>query len=125
MGVTLDTGALIAIERGDVRMRERLRAMHARGELATIPAAVICEAWRDSSRQVELARLIERSDVENVGAALAKRGGELLSRTGTADAVDAIVACSAARRGDVVLTSDPDDLQRLADDLGTIRVQAI
>lgn len=56
---------------------------------------------------------------------LARHAAELLGRTGTDDPVDAIVAQSAARRGDVVLTSDPVDLQRLADDLGSIRVRAI
>jgi ABC-type Fe3+ transport system substrate-binding protein len=35
------------------------------------------------------------------------------------------VAQSAASRGDVVLTSDPTDMQRLADDLGSFRVRAI
>jgi predicted nucleic acid-binding protein len=48
-----------------------------------------------------------------------------MGRTGTDDPVDAIVAQSAARRGDIILTSDPDDLQRLADDLGTIRVRGV
>ena len=56
---------------------------------------------------------------------LARRAGELLGRTGTDDPVDAIVAQSAARRGDVVLTSDPTDMQRLADDLGSFRVRTI
>lgn len=33
-----------------------------------------------------------------------------------------MVAVSAAQRGDTVITSVPSDLQRLADDLGSIRV---
>jgi len=56
---------------------------------------------------------------------LARHAGELLGRTGTDDPVDAIVAQSAARRGNMVLTSDPEDMQRLADDLESILVRAI
>lgn len=125
MGVTLDSGALIAFERGDPRARQALNAYEERGEPPTVPAVAVAEAWRDGRRQVTLGRLLERSEVEPVDGELARRSGELMRRTRTRDPVDAIVACSAARRGDVVLTSDPDDLQRLADDLGTIRIVAV
>lgn len=53
------------------------------------------------------------------------RAGLTLARTGTADVIDASAAVSAARRADVILTSDPHDLQRLADDLRTVRVAGV
>jgi uncharacterized protein YaiI (UPF0178 family) len=46
---------------------------------------------------------------------LARRAGELCGRSGTADIVDAVVVESAASRGDLVLTSDINDLEHLAD----------
>jgi predicted nucleic acid-binding protein len=43
--------------------------------------------------------------------------GLLLARTGTADIVDAHVAICAQRAGQAVVTSDPDDLRRIAPEL--------
>lgn len=40
-------------------------------------------------------------------------------------AVVALVVVSAAARGDVIVTSDPGDLRRLADDLGGLRILAV
>gem|GEM_PF-5497723 len=39
--------------------------------------------------------------------------------------MDATVAVSAAQRGDIVVTSDPDDMQLFADDLPAIRVLSL
>jgi predicted nucleic acid-binding protein len=125
VGITLDTGALIAFERGDAAVLSRLRALWRSGREPTISVASVAEAWRDGSRQVRLRRLLEASAVEPVNEELARRAGELLARTRTANALDAIVAVSAASRGDLALTSDPADLQRLADDLGSIRIVAV
>jgi predicted nucleic acid-binding protein len=60
--------------------------------------------------------------VEPLTEALAKQAGELVGRVPGSTAIDATVAVSAAQRGDTVITSDPADLQRLADDLGAIYV---
>jgi hypothetical protein len=45
---------------------------------------------------------------------LAERAGELLARTGGANAVDATVVASAGLRGDLVVTGDEHDLKELA-----------
>jgi hypothetical protein len=61
--------------------------------------------------------------MESLDEGLAKEAGELLGRTKTSDVVDAAVVAGAARRGDVVLTSDPRDLRRLAGaDFGTVEI---
>ena len=120
-GVTLDAGFLIAYQRNRARAKGLLADAAARGADVTVPAVVIAEVWR-GGHATWLRRLLEVSVIEEVDADLARQAGELLARTGRADAVDALVAASAARRGDVVATSDPGDLQRFADDLGTIRV---
>jgi predicted nucleic acid-binding protein len=122
--LTLDTGVLVAFERGEPAVRRWLDRAFARVEPPTVPTVVVAQAWR-GGRHPRIARLLRACEVEPVDEVLARRAGELLGRTGTDDPVDAIVAQSAARRGDTVLTSDPSDMQRLADDLGTIRVRAI
>ena len=45
---------------------------------------------------------------------LAKAAGILCGRAGTSDPVDALVVASAARRGDDIITTDPEDLRALA-----------
>lgn len=123
--MTLDSGALVAVERGDRSTARLVEAALRRGSHLTVPAAVLTEVWRGGARQHHVSRLLAGCSIEPLDETLARAAGELLGRTGTDDPVDAIVAQSAARRGDVVLTSDPDDLQRLADDLGTIRVRGV
>ena len=53
-------------------------------------------------------------DVRQVGLVDAQSAGQLLADTNTGDVVDALVALLAAT-GDQLLTSDPDDMQRLVD----------
>lgn len=125
MTLVLDAGALIAHERGARRVAHVLRAAERHGRDVRIPSVVIAQAWRDGRRQVLLARLLAGSIIDPVDDELARRAGELLGRTGTTDAIDAIVACVAAREGATIITSDPDDLQRLADELGGVRVLGV
>src|SRR5262245_51518648 len=51
-GLTLDTGALIALERGDKRMRMALHGADEQGVLITVPAVVLIEWWRGAPRQL-------------------------------------------------------------------------
>jgi hypothetical protein len=51
--------------------------------------------------------------VEALDDALGRRAGTLLGRTGTADVIDAALVLLAAD-GDMILTSDTDDLEPLA-----------
>lgn len=48
-GLTLGTGALIALERRDKCMRARLLAAEQDGELITVPSVVPAEWWRGCS----------------------------------------------------------------------------
>lgn len=116
-GATLDTGALIAIERGDPRLPALLDEANAAGADLAVPVGVIAQAWRGSQRQARLARLLAQSTVTTVplDEPEAKAASALCGRTGTSDIVDAsIVICARARaRGHAVLTGDPDDLAAL------------
>ena len=120
-GLTLDAGALIAYERGQQRMRAIVREASAKDRAIAVPAVVVAEAWRGGHRRW-LADLLDLAEVEPVTEDLARRAGELLGRTGTSNTVDAIVAVSAAQRGDIIGTSDPDDMQRFADELPVVRI---
>jgi hypothetical protein len=61
-------------------------------------------------------------DVEPLSEALAKLAGEALAAVRSASVVDAIVMASAARRGDIVYTSDVEDLERLRRRFPSVRV---
>lgn len=114
-GLTLDTGALIALERGDTRLQALLDEAHTCAADLVVPAGVVAQAWRDGTRQARLARFLRLPMV--VVVALdepeARTVGALCGRTSTADVVDAsVVICARARR-QAVLSSDPHDLAAL------------
>lgn len=121
-GLTLDTGALIAAERGDDRVWAYLRGAKAKRVIATIPAPVLAQAWRGGARGARLAMLLGASIVEILDEDRAKAIGELCGETGTSDIVDASVIVSAASRRDTVLTGDPEDLRALAAIAGRVRI---
>jgi hypothetical protein len=52
----------------------------------------------------------------------ARSAGELCGATRTDDVIDATVILTARRTGDLVLTSDPDDLRRLDPSIAVVRV---
>ena len=61
MGVTYDTGALIAADRGERRIWARHRALLALREIPTVPAPVVAQSWRGGSRQALLYARLERA----------------------------------------------------------------
>lgn len=115
MGVTYDAGALVAADRGERRMWARHRALLVARAVPTVPAPVVAQAWRGGSRQALLARLLQGCDVETLDDPRARSVGALAAKAGTSDVVDACVAEGALRRHDLVVSSDPDDLEAIAD----------
>lgn len=114
-GLTLDAGALIAIDRDDRRMIVLLaRAAETRSRM-TIPASALAQAIRRPERQARLSRLIRQptTDVVPLDRVDAVSIGRLLASSRTADVVDAHVVICARRTDTHVVTSDPDDLQAL------------
>jgi len=110
VGWTLDSGALIAADRNDRRYWTAARSSE---EMFTVPAIVITEVWR-GGRNANLARALNGCDLESLDVELAKAAGILCRLARTDDPVDALVVASAARRGDDIITTDPDDLRALA-----------
>ena len=112
--LVLDEGALVAIDRDDRSMIARLRVAQQRGTELRTNAMVVAQVWRDQKgRQASLARLLRAVDVRAIEHQDGRRAGVLLGLAGTADPVDACVVLLAGP-GDRILTSDPDDLTRLA-----------
>lgn len=114
MGVTYDTGALVAADRGERRIWARHRALLTGGTAPTVPAPVVSQAWRGGSRQALLAQLLRGCEVEALDDSLARSVGALAAKAGTGDVIDACVTEGALRRRDVVISSDAEDLGALA-----------
>lgn len=119
-GITFDTGALIALERRHARIAKVLAIATAEDLRITVPSVVLAEWWRGPSKL--RAHILAAVDVEPVDGELAKAAGEALAAVRSATIVDAIVMASAARRGDVVYTSDFGDLDRLRQHFPAVRV---
>jgi hypothetical protein len=111
LGTDLDSGALIAAEKGTPRFRAIWEEAADRGALVTVPADVISQVWRGNSAMV--ARILNACDIEVLDEGRAKRVGALLAKSRTSDVVDAAVVLGAADRGDRIVTSDPEDIERL------------
>lgn len=115
IGLTFDTGALIALERPRDSMRKVFATAITNGVAITVPAVVVAEWWHAGLREKERSMILRSLRVEPLVERVARVAGAALGRTRGAGAIDAIVMASAALRGDTVYTSDPDDLTALKD----------
>jgi len=123
--LVLDSGALIAIERHDRDVAGLIDTAAELGVDAVTSSACIAQVWRDPARQARLARALPGFLEHPLDEEHARRCGRLLSRSGTDDIVDAAVV-TLAKDGDTVLTSDPQDIERLLGIAGTrARVRAV
>jgi hypothetical protein len=118
-GITFDAGGLIAMDRYDRRIIALLARATERGMRITVPATALAQAMRNPARQSRLSRLIRQAgtDLVPLDGPDATAVGLLLARSATADVVDAHVVVCAQRAGQTVVTSDPDDLRRIAPEL--------
>ena len=114
MRLILDTGALIAIERNDRAMWQRLKLALQEREAPLCHGGIVGQAWRSRGpRQALLARAFEMLDIRPLDAALGRAAGELLARAKQDDVIDAAIVLL-ANDGDRIITSDPEDLAPLA-----------
>lgn len=122
--LVLDAGALIALERRNRVVARRLRVLWESGIPVRVPAGCLAQVWRDGERQATLAQALKQSTahIEPMDGSAARRIGELLARSGTSDVVDAHVAVVGLRFEGTVVTSDPDDIRRLAPGLRILAV---
>lgn len=115
MTLVLDAGAFLAVERADRDVVALLKLELAAGRVPLTHGGVVGQVWRGGAgKQANVARLLRAVEIAPLDEALGRRAGMLLARTRTADVNDAAVVLLAVD-GDVVLTSDPRDLRRLAE----------
>ena len=82
------------------------------GVIPSVPAPVVAQVSR-SPQQAQLRRFLTGCVVVPLGESEAHEAGRLLGMTRTADVVDAVVVTIALRQKAMILTSDPDDIERL------------
>jgi len=87
---------------------------------AGFAGTALAQAWRGTRAQAQLARALRHCTIASFDA-VARAVGELCGRTRTSDICDAHVALVAATRGDVLYTSDPQDMRRLLASCGRRR----
>ena len=107
-----------------------MRAAQHRGEQVRVPSAALVELYRgqgtDEAIDLELSRGYAR--VITTGVRIARLAGHLLAAVdaGSEMAIDALVVATAIRLGGgLILTHDPDDLERLAADFPNVRVVSV
>ena len=110
----LDAEALIALEGGDRRMWRRLKGALRAETPPRTHGGVVAQVWRGGTgRQARLAVALRAVEVVPLDAALGRRAGVVLARSGLTGAIDAALA-ALADHGDQIITSDPGDLALLA-----------
>jgi predicted nucleic acid-binding protein len=123
--VVYDSGALIAIDRrrDDLSLRRHQHRIR-QGDHIMVPAPVAAQVIRDPGRQARLMLALQSCDMVPFGQEDAGPVGRLLAQSGTSDVVDGFVAVTAAVNDAIVVTSDPDDIERLLRVIG-IRVPVL
>ena len=122
--MTMDAGALIAVDRNERRVLVLLARARETGSRVTIPASALAQAVRRPERQARLARLLRQptTDVVPLDRVDATNVGRLLAASGTSDVVDAHVVICARRARQQAVTSDPDDLRALDPTLRVVTI---
>jgi hypothetical protein len=117
VALVLDTGALIAFERGDRQVAALVEATRRRKDRVITSSGCVAQAWRDGARQALLARLLAGTSEQPLDPDHSRPVGELCVAVETSDVIDAHVALLAQDR-DTVVTSDLGDLRPLLRALG-------
>lgn len=124
----LDSGAVVALARQDVRARAALTAAWEVGAEVIVPAVVVADTVRGhGARDAPVNRVLNA--VGNIVAATedrARTAGALLARAKSTGTIDALVVAEAIERGGgVVLTGDADDLGALAGSHAEVVIQPL
>ena len=126
-GVTLDTGALVALERYRRGMAEVLESARQARVSITVPSNALAEWWRGpTDRRDYVRRMLVIQDVDET---VAKLAGEALAwlkpRNVEIDdsvTIDATVMATAALYGPNLYTGDIGDMQRFEGFFPTVRL---
>lgn len=133
--VVLDCEALSSLARPRSRRSKEVRAaVEAARRLrreVIVPAVVLAELYRGAGRNQVVDACLARETglmVRDTDRPMARLVGGVLAaaHAGSADLADAhVVAAAVEQGGGVVLTGDPDDLQRLSAGFPGLHIEAI
>ncbi len=114
-GLTLDAGALIALDRNQRSVIALIARAHETAQPIHVPAGALAQAMRDPASQARLSRLVRQpaTTVVPLDRVDAVRVGRRLAVSRTADVVDAHVVECAIRTDSTIVTSDPEDMRNL------------
>ncbi|MBI5532359.1 MAG: type II toxin-antitoxin system VapC family toxin [Deltaproteobacteria bacterium] len=127
--VTLDTGALVAMEKGKPRGMMLLRAAREQRARLLAITPVVAEWWRgrsDVRERIKTAVTLVPFPVlaaEAAGVVLGKMRDDKVRAQMTVDVM--VMAFAAVQGGALVYTSDTEDLQRIARYFPGVRVLAV
>jgi hypothetical protein len=112
--LVLDSGAFIALERKDRAMWRRFKAALLAEQVPVTHGGIVGQVWRGrGSRQALLSMTLDSVEVRPLDDSLGRASGALLAAARGNDVLDAALVLLAAD-GDRIVTSDPDDIRRLA-----------
>lgn len=110
MTLVLDSGALLALERGDRKLWRRLKSAALTKSLPVTHGGVVGQVWRDGGpRQAQLAKALKSMNIRPLDETLGRKVGALLADSGTKDVIDAALVLL-ADDGDEIVTSDLGDI---------------
>lgn len=115
--VVYDTGALLAAERRNtdfIALHDDLTASHIR---PIVPVVILAQAWRGGP-QHSISRTLKGCVILPDDERIGRAAGSICASARTSDVVDAIVVATAVQHQASVVTSDPGDLNHLAESIG-------
>jgi predicted nucleic acid-binding protein len=123
----LDSGAVIALSRGDQRARALVARALELDALVEIPVVVVAETVRGGARDAPVNRVLKAVGfVPDAREVHGRRAGELLAAAQSTATVDALVVAHAVEAGGArILTGDRQDLERLAADHPEVWIQPL
>lgn len=123
----LDSGAVIALARGDQKARAFLARALELGVPVEIPVVVVAETVRGGPRDAPVHRVLKAvGSVPEAREIHGRTAGRLLGTARSSGTVDALVVAQAVEGGGAhVLTGDREDLERLAAPHSEVWIQAL
>lgn len=124
----LDSGAVLSAAQDSPEVHWWLDRARELDVDPRVTLVTVAEVFRDRPGGARVRWVLSRLDPEPLTMALAEDAGRLLGATGSKDrTVDALVAATAVRmpRPVVVLTTDPQDLERLLEGQRLVVVAAV
>jgi predicted nucleic acid-binding protein len=128
--LVLDAEGLVKLAAGDPKVRALLQRAYERYARVVTAASTLSEVLRGGPRDARMHLILRRVIVADINADAGRKAGELLGATGMSGhrcAMDALLAVIALAqpRPVLLLTSDPGDMARLAEEPGRRKTEGI